>query len=949
MSATRSTNLQPQQRLDISSIKLIESASNYDLDLLAGISLAGKMPVVFKGLIINTANTILTNPSTLTLKVADSVLWHYLASESGTVFQISQTEPDQLLSTTNPNVSGSFVTGANYVGLELYKTPDTTTSDIVAFYDKDTNEEFTQTIPLARTIKYKIVISTQPFSVATNVLPIAKIQVSSNIIVSITDARNMMFRLGSGGDNPSGLYSYNWGSRTENPVTFDNNTQGSPFIGADKNISSLKDWVNSVMSSVWEIRGGKRWYSPQHRDHVKAAYGQPILNNGDNFWFLNGETIVGDLVRTSNVVTLTFTNHPFTVGSTFELNSTDTVNFPSGTKTVASVPDADTITYSETGADNAGSASSSTIINTVAWTGMKLLFENSFEASLWKNDIVSGSIVVPDKYCLYVDLDRDSNNPINISVKPYYNLGVSNIPGRRMILGWREGIEVYTRDRPYEAGRNFLAATTSALGLVRINNTAGNPSSPVVPVIMSHGGIEVVATVPAGGTAAGKFTGANSSTSGVTSTSGIISQGGTSSVGNSSGGHGIAAVAGNGIGTAVDGTNLFISRNNYGLVSYATGSGAGASLAGTLARSTEAQGVLSSLFNPWATKMQGAGSIHLGNGTNRPSIYAFADTVTEPEYTGRFGAFIKGGSSEREPALVIPTNGLSPSVALVNNKYLTSPTIPKARGNLWISNDEDTTTSVDIISDAGHTGVSLNLTRASEANGNLIKITNNDGTGIGANALVHIENTNLASQAYAMRITGAGVGGISNGIYLEQSAKITLADVNNKINYLVPPTYIAVAAIQDSISSPNFWQQIIPIEGDPFSNGSISSIGGTAAGTETSSWKVSLPKKCTITAISIRGIQSSGSAVDLRVCAFKMNNTPTVSTLTYINTGGTAGDVVSLPNAAESLVTVPISSSNLADGEILYVKVGRDSSANGIVINSIRVTYTLNEISGVST
>lgn len=560
MSATRSTNLQPQQRLDLPSIKLIESSSNYDLDLLAGVSLAGKYPVVFKGLVLNATNVIGTKPEFLTLSVANSVIWHYLASESGTIFQINSTEPDQVLSSSNPNVSGTFTGGMNYVGIDLYKTPDSSTSDTAAFLDADTEEEFNQVIPLARTIKYKIIITSQPFSVASNVLPIAKVLVTSGTITSITDARNMMFRLGSGGDNPNSDNVFGWGSRTENPITVTSNTSPSPFSGEDKNIGSLKDWMNSVMSSIWEIRGGTKWYSQQNRDNVKLAYGQPVLSNGDNLWFLNGVAVTSALSRAGSTVTVTLNNHPFTVGAKFELNSTDTVNFPSGVKTVTNVTGVNTVEYAEAGPASTSGAGS-TIVNTVAWTGLNLLFENSNNPSIYSNIINSSSLVVPDSHAIYVDLDRGSNAAITPAVKPMYLLGGSAIPGRRIILAWRNGAYVYTKDRPYEAGRTFLAATTTALGLVKINQTAGTPAAPVVVVLDGNGAIAVTATV--GNTSAAVFTGIGSG-------AGVRGIGGT---GDGNGVEGVGTNEGAGVlgqGGAVDGTGV-----------KGVGGGAGAGVEGT--------------------------------------------------------------------------------------------------------------------------------------------------------------------------------------------------------------------------------------------------------------------------------------------------------------------------------------------------------------------------------
>lgn len=65
----------------------------------------------------------------------------------------------------------------------------------------------------------------------------------------------------------------------------------------------------------------------------------------------NAKADAGDMSRTTDVVTVTTTHaHGFSQGQNVELASSQT-NFASGTKAVASVPDAVTFTYSESGSD----------------------------------------------------------------------------------------------------------------------------------------------------------------------------------------------------------------------------------------------------------------------------------------------------------------------------------------------------------------------------------------------------------------------------------------------------------------------------------------------------------------------------------------------------------------------------------------------------------------------
>jgi hypothetical protein len=89
----------------------------------------------------------------------------------------------------------------------------------------------------------------------------------SNIVISIQDARDMMFRLGSGGLNPNPLSQYNWRkeptsihSRKEPNTTMTNALDPNPFKGGDKNIQSLKEWMDAVMTKLSELGGTTYWY-----------------------------------------------------------------------------------------------------------------------------------------------------------------------------------------------------------------------------------------------------------------------------------------------------------------------------------------------------------------------------------------------------------------------------------------------------------------------------------------------------------------------------------------------------------------------------------------------------------------------------------------------------------------------------------------------------------------
>lgn len=386
MGVIRTQNWLPQQRVDLPHLRAIESSIENDWDIFAGKMISGKQPLILKGFNITTSNTLGNPASNLVLNVAGGLLLHFGASDSGTIFSVTDTQAAETLVSTNAKVAGSFVAGVtNYIGLDLVRTADTSTSDLVKFNNILSNQETSQIVPLARIFNYRIVISTQNFASSTNILPIAIVATdSSNNVQSITDARKMMFRLGSGGDNPDSNSTFSWGTRTENPVTY---TGGAdPFTAEDKSINSLKQWIDAISTRIWELGGGEHWYSPTSDRDVKVAYGQPVLSiNSDNFYF-------------------------------------------DGTS--------------------------------LSWSGLSVVFSNSTAISNTINSsqtTFAGPVAFPDQSGLYVDVKRDTDGAVlNAVVAPLSTLGYPLFPGSRLIIAWRKGSYVYTRDRGYEVGRTLV-------------------------------------------------------------------------------------------------------------------------------------------------------------------------------------------------------------------------------------------------------------------------------------------------------------------------------------------------------------------------------------------------------------------------------------------------------------------------------------------------------------
>jgi hypothetical protein len=260
MAVGRQLNVKGQMRIDVPHLRLIESGVVYDFDTLAGGILAGKLPYVVTGFV--PASWIQgTAASSLSLVTADSIFVNYQASENGSMLMVPADRAPEQLTINNSRVSGNFSVGqTNYVSLDLTRTEDTTTSDVVHFIDPATGQGTPKIIPLGRTMDYQIHITTSPFSTNPQRCPVMIVVTdASNNIVSVKDARPMMFRLAAGGDTPSALSKYAWPQGRNIGVTPVN--ESALFTGGDKAIGDLKSWISVVEEMIWQINAGEYWYS----------------------------------------------------------------------------------------------------------------------------------------------------------------------------------------------------------------------------------------------------------------------------------------------------------------------------------------------------------------------------------------------------------------------------------------------------------------------------------------------------------------------------------------------------------------------------------------------------------------------------------------------------------------------------------------------------------------
>lgn len=294
MAILRRANFLSEQRVDVSHLRGIEAGVAADFDLLAGEMIAGSEPLIIKGFeVLN----FVKNQSAELVQIAcgDSSLINVNSHASGSIFKTESQPPEFLNSIANENVVGAFVEKSNnYIGLLIERKEDSRTADLVKFRNILGESEVSRIVPLAETLFYKIIISQIPFSATPNIIPVAIIRTENGNLIGngdfdVIDARKLAFRLQKTEENPESIYSYGWPENREesNKIAL---TPTPIFNGGDKAIKSLKQWQDAIMSRVWEVGGGKNWYSNASDKNVKLVWNPASVfaSTGTPFEFVSG-------------------------------------------------------------------------------------------------------------------------------------------------------------------------------------------------------------------------------------------------------------------------------------------------------------------------------------------------------------------------------------------------------------------------------------------------------------------------------------------------------------------------------------------------------------------------------------------------------------------------------------------------------------------------------------
>ena len=292
-------------RVDWPHVRSIESSVSFDFDsVLRGMVTGLDSPFLIRGFDIRIPDAAVSANS-LQVDVADTAILHSTAGESGTIFTIPNGTPADVLNSSNSKVVGAFQNGVpNYVSIELIRATDPDSADQTAGWSEAQQSEFQRTVPIGSILDYRYIITTSGFS--TN-LPLYIVGVSSTgAIEYIQNSKTNLFRLGRGGTSPDPFFSFDFGgvdndqnaldprrewinespSVNPNPVTAVPGDDPLAFRYGDFSITSLKEWMDAIMTRFKEITGSSYWYTDS------TLLGNPI-NTFDLWWDSVGSLMTG--------------------------------------------------------------------------------------------------------------------------------------------------------------------------------------------------------------------------------------------------------------------------------------------------------------------------------------------------------------------------------------------------------------------------------------------------------------------------------------------------------------------------------------------------------------------------------------------------------------------------------------------------------------------------------
>lgn len=261
MSVLAKNNLLAQQRLDLSTLLSSESFTAYDFRSLVGFFTGSSQTYIIRGFeIVNKSQF------EIQVKVADGLVFNP-QDNNGSFYLGLKDDPVQSISLAQ---SQTFYVEAVFTNETINPVNQAFWNPLALNQDDAAGNQFSASANSQNVLVLSIP-SPNTTGFTSGSIPLYKITTDSNQITAITDCRPLLFRLGTGGSIPDAGHKFPWATNRAEPVnqgTGVGQTSTSPFLSAngsgvlnDKGITTLKEWMDAVMTRIAEITGSSVWYS----------------------------------------------------------------------------------------------------------------------------------------------------------------------------------------------------------------------------------------------------------------------------------------------------------------------------------------------------------------------------------------------------------------------------------------------------------------------------------------------------------------------------------------------------------------------------------------------------------------------------------------------------------------------------------------------------------------
>jgi hypothetical protein len=260
MAVLARVHITSQERLDLPQLLGMESYTAYDFRALIEAFVGSTKPYIARGFEITGKTGLFVSVS-----LADCFVFNpldtngsfYLGDANAIDQQVEMppSQPFVYLEARFSNITSAPVSASYWDPLSVSGNTE--------------GAEFTATQNSQNMIQMELSVNTVGFS--TDAIPITVCSTSNSDITTLSDARPLMFRLGTGGASPNPGYKFPWsssrgeplttGAGTGNDLTSSFKSRDNTGILNDKGIRSFKEMFDAICSRICEISGSSIWYS----------------------------------------------------------------------------------------------------------------------------------------------------------------------------------------------------------------------------------------------------------------------------------------------------------------------------------------------------------------------------------------------------------------------------------------------------------------------------------------------------------------------------------------------------------------------------------------------------------------------------------------------------------------------------------------------------------------